>query len=119
MKKVATFLLFASTFGAVNANDVEPPDVYQAVRQVSQDIELVREVMGRPKLDVDPWVVEHAEPRHVYYQAQTLFRKVGRLKQQLTDEDSVMPSAPLGEIEPAACSSGGPRFTGRCRSYTR
>ena len=100
MKRVATFLTSICTIGALNAAEIEPPDVYQAVRQVSQDIELVREVMGRPKLDADAWVVEHAEPRHVYYQAQTLFRKVGRLKRQLTDEESVMPPVPTGEIEP-------------------
>lgn len=100
MKSVTTFLAAVCTIGILNAAEIEPPDVYQAVRQASQDIELVREVMGRPILDADPWVVEHAEPRHVYYQAQTLFRKVGRLKRQLANEESVMPPVPTGEIEP-------------------
>ena len=100
MKRVAYFLTSICAIGLLDAAEIEPPDVYQAVRQVSQDIELVREVMGRPKLDADAWVVEHAEPRHVYYQAQTLFRKVDRLKRQLTLEASAMPPAPLGEIEP-------------------
>ena len=100
MKTVATFLTAACTLGVLNAADIEPPDVYQAVRQVSQDIELVREVMGRPKLDAPTWVVEHAEPRHVYYQAQTLFRKVDRLNRQFTNEESTMPRVPTGEIEP-------------------
>ena len=100
MKTVASFLLALCTIGAFDAADIEPPDVYQAVQQVSQDIELIREVMGRPKLEAEAWVVEHAEPRHVYYQAQTLFRKVGRLKRQLTLDATDMPPVPLGEIEP-------------------
>ena len=86
VKKLTCLLTGICTIGAINAQEIAPPDVYQAVRQVSQDIELVREVMGRPKLEADAWVVEHAEPRHVYYQAQTLFRKVGRLNRQLTGE---------------------------------
>lgn len=100
VKKLMCLLAAICTIGAINAQEIAPPDVYQAVRQVAQDIELVREVMGRPKLEADAWVVEHAEPRHVYYQAQTLFRKVGRLNRQLTGEDSTMPPIPTGEIEP-------------------
>ncbi len=100
MKNWLCLLAAVSAVGATSAAEIEPPDVYQAVRQVSQDIELVREVMGRPKLEADAWVVEHAEPRHVFYQAQTLFRKVGRLNRQLTGGESVMPPVPTDEIEP-------------------
>lgn len=100
MKKATCLLATLFATGSLAADEVAPPDVYQAVRQVSQDIELVREVMGRPKLEATAWVVEHAEPRHVYYQAQTLFRKVGRLQRQLTGDASVMPPVPTGEIEP-------------------
>ena len=100
MKRCIFLLVAVSTIGVFQAAEIEPPDVYQAVRQVSQDIELIREVMGRPKLEAATWVVEHAEPRHVYYQAQTLFRKVGRLNRQLTGTESTMPPVPTGEIEP-------------------
>ena len=98
------FVLAASlcSAGAIAAEPdvIEPPHVYQAVRQIAQEVELIREVMGRPKLEVPAWVVDHAEPRHVFYQVQTLFRQVGRLTQQLTGEESVMPPVPVGEIKP-------------------
>ena len=100
MKKATCLLASLFAIGSFDAEEIAPPDVYQAVLQVSQDIELVREVMGRPKLEASTWVVEHAEPRHVYYQAQTLFRKVGRLNRQLTGAESAMPAVPTGEIEP-------------------
>ena len=80
--------------------EVAPPHVYQALRQVAQDVELVREVMGRPKMDAPAWIVDHAEPRHVYYQVQTVFRKIDRLARQLTVESGELPPAPVGAIEP-------------------
>ncbi len=85
--------------GASGTDEVAPPEVYQAVRQVSQDVELIREVMGRSKPEAPVWVVDHAEPRHVFYQAQTLLRKTDRLAHQLTGEEGVLPPVPEGEIE--------------------
>ena len=82
---------------AALAEEIRPPHVFQAVTQTSQDIELIREVMGRPKLDAPPWIVEHAEPRHVYYQVRTMFRKVARLLEQITGEEINLP--PLAETE--------------------
>ena len=86
---------------AALAEEIRPPHVFQAVTQTSQDIELIREVMGRPKLDTPPWTVEHAEPRHVYYQVRTMFRKVARLLAQTTGEEiTVPPLAETVELEP-------------------
>lgn len=86
---------------AAFAEEIRPPHVYQAVTQTSGDIELIREVMGRPKLDAPPWTVDHAEPRHVYYQVRTMFRKVARLLEQTTGEEiSTPPLAESVEIEP-------------------
>ena len=86
--------------GASGADEIAPAHVYQAVRQLAQDIELIREVMGRPKLEAPAWVVDHAAPRHVFYQVQTLFRKTDRLADQLTGEEGELPPVPVGEIEP-------------------
>ena len=80
--------------------EIAPPHVYQAVRKLSLDIELIREVMGKPRLAAPPWIVEDAVPRHVFYQAQVLFRKTGRLAQELAGEESVLPPIPQGVIEP-------------------
>lgn len=92
--------LFSAPAFPAEPDEIAPPHLYQAVRQVAQDVELVREVMGKPKLEAPAWIVDHAEPRHVFYQAQTLFRQMGRLAQQMTGEESVLPPFPVGEIEP-------------------
>ena len=92
-------ILFLTITGL--AQEVRPPHVYQAVTQTLHDIGLIREVMGRPVLDAPPWVVVHAEPRHVYYQIRTMFRKVSRLLEQTTGEQiTVPPFTESEEIEP-------------------
>lgn len=87
---------------ATGEDSITPPQVYQAVAQVTADIGLVRAVMGRPVLTSQPWIVEEAEPRHVFYQAQTLFRKSNRLAQEIAGSSRQSPTpAPEGEIQPA------------------
>ena len=61
------------------ADEVTPAHVYQAVDRLAREIVLIRAISGAPQLEAKPWVVRAAQPRHVYYQAQTLFRKSNRL----------------------------------------
>ena len=81
------------------AEDSGIAHVYQAMGQISQDVELIREVMGRPKVTTAPWIVIEAETRHVYYQMQTVLRDVNRLARELTGEGAQLPPSPLGEFE--------------------
>lgn len=100
LASVTTICVLFATATAL-AEEIRPPHVYQAVTQTAQDIELIREVMGRPKLDAPPWLIDHAEPRHVYYQVRTMFRKVARLVEQTTgDEITLPPLAESVELEP-------------------
>ena len=92
--------LCSSASWGVESEEIAPPHVYQAISQLSQDVELIREFMGRPKFEAPEWIVDHAELRQNFYQVQTLFRKVGRLARQLTGEESDLPPVPEGEIEP-------------------
>ena len=71
---LAAMAAAVSTNAADDAEEVTPAHVYQAMGQVSEDVELIRTVMGRPKLTAPPWAVDRAEPRHVLYQAQVMFR---------------------------------------------
>lgn len=48
---LAATLCSAPVFAA-EPDEIAPPHVYQAVRQVAQDVELIREVMGKPRLEV-------------------------------------------------------------------
>ena len=65
--------------GAGAQEEVTPAHVYRSVGQVAANVEPIREVMGRPELTTAHWVVVDAQPRHVYFQALTLFRKANRL----------------------------------------
>ena len=97
-----TFLLTAVAWQGAAEEEITPAHVYQAVTQVSANIGLIREVMGRPELTTEPWVVIDAQPRHVYYQALTLFRKANRLATELAGAERQVPPSVLGEeIVPA------------------
>ena len=86
----------------IAAEETTPAHVYQAVVQLGGDVDLVREVMGRPESTIDPWIVVEAQPRHVFYQAQTLFRKANRLAVELANAERVGPlPVPEDEIKPA------------------
>lgn len=96
------FLLTAAAWQGAAEEEITPAHVYQAVSQVSANIGLIREVMGRPELTTDPWVVIDAQPRHVYYQALTLFRKANSLATELAGAERQTPPPVLGEeIAPA------------------
>ena len=57
----------------------QPADVRVAVEWLANDLEQVRLYMGKPDLTQRRFQVDFAAPRHVFYQAQTLFRKLNRL----------------------------------------
>lgn len=97
-------VLALATVGLHTAADEEitPAHVYQAVEQLSSNIGLIREVMGRPETTTDPWVVIDAQPRHVFYQALTLLRKANRFADELGAAERVAPPQLLEEeIGPA------------------
>lgn len=84
------------------AQDNGVPDVYKAVVELSAEIEQVRVAMGRPALPLDAveeYRVENAEPRHVFFVAQTTHARVNRLAQELAGAQarSSMP-VPQGQI---------------------
>ena len=64
MKKacMALLALLGMGWSAGAQDEVTPAHVYQAVSQVSANIGLIREVMGRPELTTEPWVVIDAQP---------------------------------------------------------
>ena len=92
-------LAMLSGWTASAAEDPTIAHVYQSMEQISQDVELIREVMGRPVVTSSPWIVIDAEMRHVYYQMQTVLRDVNRLARELTGEGAELLPVPLGDIE--------------------
>jgi len=86
--------------GGLSREQIEPPDVFVHVGLVRDELELIRFVMGRPK-NIQPEIaVTGAEPREVYFQALSLFRKADRLSFEHTRERVSEPKLPPGRILP-------------------
>ncbi|MDE0000177.1 MAG: hypothetical protein OXQ89_20735 [Rhodospirillaceae bacterium] len=84
-----------------HAQSVENPDVYALASQVADEIELIREVMGRPFDDSPRLPATGVSQFEVYFQAQTLFRKSNQLAQEYAGAARVpAPPVPEGELEP-------------------
>lgn len=64
------------------AQTVTNTEVYNLASQVAEEIEYIREVMGRPFDDSPRLPVGDVSQLQVYYQAQTLFRKANQLAQE-------------------------------------
>ena len=91
--RTATAVLVSATAGwnAAAEEEITAAHVYQAVTRLAADVELVREVMGRPELTTAAWIVVEAQPRHVFYQALTLYNKANRLAVELAGAERVGP----------------------------
>jgi hypothetical protein len=82
--------------------EIEPPDVYVHVDHVRQELELLRAWMGRPRDERPELGISGAEPREVFFQAITLFRKADRLAFEQTQRRARgAPRLPAGEIRPS------------------
>lgn len=75
--------------------DIAPPDVYLAVLGLQYELAALRYVSGRSSAgDSVDLRVDAAEPRHVFYQAQVLFRKANQLGEEFADRRTL----PLEEV---------------------
>ena len=85
------------------AQSVNNTDVYNLASQVAEEIEYVREVMGRPFDDSPRLPVGDVSQLEVYFQAQTLFRKANQLAQEYAGVPRAapppVPDAELGAID--------------------
>lgn len=94
----AVFLCMSSL---ADAQSVDNPDVYALASQVADEIEFIREVMGRPFDDSPRLPATGVSQFEVYFQAQTLFRKSNQLAQEYAGTARIpAPPVPEGELEP-------------------
>ncbi|HLF09734.1 MAG TPA: hypothetical protein VJA26_00850 [Gammaproteobacteria bacterium] len=102
-------LVCAQVFGAAifsipeaRAQRIDNTDVYVLADQLANEVELIREVMGRPYDDSPRLPVGGVTPAELYLQAQTVFRKSNQLAQELAGaKREAPPTAPDEEIRPA------------------
>ena len=84
------------------AQSIENPDVYALASQVADEIELIREVMGRPFDDSPRLPASGVSQFEVYFQAQTLFRKSNQMAQEYAGTERVAaPPVPEGQLQPS------------------
>ena len=97
-----TAALAPYAFSIAGAQTIGNPDVYAAASLVADEIELVREVMGRPFDDSPRLPASDASQLEVYFQAQTLFRKANQLAQEYAGAARVAaPPLPDTELQAA------------------
>jgi hypothetical protein len=95
-------LAVAFGISQAHAQRVDNADVFVLADQLANEVELIREVMGRPYDDSPRLPVAGVTAAELYLQAQTLFRKANQLARELAGaERAAPPPAPDGEIEPA------------------
>src|SRR5687768_18570893 len=96
-----TALLFLPLLGA-QAQTVDNATAYALANQVADELELVRERMGRPFDDSPRLPVSAVSELELYYQTQSLLRKANQLAQELAGAAPRAPGpVPSGEISSA------------------
>jgi hypothetical protein len=82
------------------AADVTPADVYARLSRVRGDIEIIRFVMGKPKVRGAEIALKGVAPREVYFQAFTMLRKANRLSFEQTREVAPTLQPLAGDTDP-------------------
>ena len=79
---------------------IEPADVYIRVALLRDEIELIRQHLGKPANKQPDLKVKNAVPREVFFQSITLFRIVDRLSFDLTRQSAKIREIPTAAIRP-------------------
>jgi hypothetical protein len=97
-----TAALMLLPVAAAQAQDVDNAAAYALANQVADELELVRERMGRPYDDSPRLPVSAVSELELYFQTQSLLRKANQLAQELAGAAPRAPGpVPSGEIMPA------------------
>ena len=102
----AAVIAFGATFvfagSVVEAQPIGNPDVFVLAAQTAEEVELIREVMGRPYDDSPRLPASDVSEFEVFFQAQTLFRKANQLAQEFAGAERLAPPAlPQTEVSPS------------------
>ena len=96
---VRTAALMLLPVAAAHPQDVDNAAAYALANQVADELELVRERMGRPFDDSPRLPVSAVSELELYFQTQSLLRKANQLAQELAGAAPRSPGpAPSGEI---------------------
>ena len=81
------------------AQGIDNRDVYNLANRIADDVELIREVMGRPFDDSPRLPASEVTPLELFFTSRTLFGKANQLAQQLElADEQTPPPAPAGGV---------------------
>jgi hypothetical protein len=99
---VQLFALLLAPFATAGAQTIGDPEAYALASQLADEVELVRERMGRPYDDSPRLPVSEISQAEVYFQAQSLLLKTNQLAEELAGAAPRAPGpVPSGAIAPA------------------
>ncbi len=78
---------------------VESADILVFVKRMTSDLELVRRALNKPEKTEVRFKVRSAEPRHVYFHTQTIFRKMNQLARDVASVERLVPTPAPEEDE--------------------
>ena len=94
-----TIVLASGPVRAQESQSISMSELRQDVAILLAEIESIRRVLGIQLPPDREFVIRDAEPRQVFFQAQTLFRKTNTLAQEIAGISRQAPTpAPVGEI---------------------
>ena len=94
-RALSVIVLIAGGLVEAAAQAVDNRDVYNLANRVADDVELIREVMGRPYDDSPRLPASEVTPLELFFTSRTLFGKANQLARQLgLAEELTAPPAP-------------------------
>lgn len=101
MRLVVLLFVLLTPFTAMSA-EIEPPDVFQQITLLQNELETIRKTMGKPAVEEAVIRAVKATPGNVYYHAGTLYYKTSEFAEEFNQFLPVEPPyEPIGEPKPA------------------
>jgi hypothetical protein len=98
---ILLLILACFIFSNNSVASTTPTDVYNLSQKVAENINLIRLEMGVPEKKLSDIAISDAQPREVYFQALTLFKKSNRLLFEQLRERVDTPIAAPENIKPS------------------
>ena len=85
----------------MSREQIEPKHVFVQAQRILNEVDLIRREMGKPEQELLQIEINNAQPREVFFQALTLYKKADRMCFDHTrNTGPIPPKTPAGKILP-------------------